>query len=131
MLNFGTKFAKKEYFLWMQHIQISLDVYIYIYIWTRNQCLYVIQIVMNRFSTLPSGKCSTTRKRIDIKMQLCLSAPMQKNNIESNHHDHIQTCDFSVLDWKYPFTTNSIQKIKILFLSWNLVPTLIRICKCQ
>ena len=72
---------------------------------------------MNRFSTLPSGKCSTTRKRIDIKMLLCLSAPMQKNNIESIHHDHIQTCDFSALDWKYPFKTNLIQKIKILCLS--------------
>ena len=28
---------------------------------------------------------------------------MQKFNIVSNDHGHTQKCDFSVLDWKYPF----------------------------
>ena len=34
---------------------------------------------------------------------------------------------FSALDWKYPFWANLVQKIKIVSLSWNLVPKLIRI----
>ena len=33
------------------------------------------------------------------------------------------------LDWKYPFWTNLIQKIKLVSLSLNLVPRLIRICR--
>ena len=36
-----------------------------------------------------------------------------------------------VLDWKYHFWTNMVQKIKIVSLSWNLGPLLIRICTIQ
>ena len=36
---------------------------------------------------------------------------------------------FSVLDWKCPFSTNFIQKIKIVSLGWNLVTRLIRVCR--
>ena len=38
---------------------------------------------------------------------------------------------FSALDWKHPFRANLVQQIKIIFLSWNLVPWLIRICRIQ
>ena len=38
---------------------------------------------------------------------------------------------FSVFDRKYPFWANLVQKVKIISLSWNLVPRLIRICKIQ
>ena len=38
---------------------------------------------------------------------------------------------FSVLDQKYPFWANLIKKIKIISLSWNLVPRLIRTCTIQ
>ena len=38
---------------------------------------------------------------------------------------------FSVFDWKYPFWANLVQKIKVISLSWNLVPTLIRICRIE
>ena len=34
----------------------------------------------------------------------------------------------SVFDWKYPLWANLIQKIKIVSLSWNLVPRLIWLC---
>ena len=34
---------------------------------------------------------------------------------------------FSVFDREYPFYTNLVRKVKIISLSWNLVPTLIRI----
>ena len=37
----------------------------------------------------------------------------------------------SVFDWKYPFWANLVQKVKIISLSWNLVPRVIRICKIQ
>ena len=36
---------------------------------------------------------------------------------------------FSVFEWKYPVWANLVQKTKIISLSWNLVPTLIRICR--
>ena len=36
---------------------------------------------------------------------------------------------FSVLDRKYPFWPNLVQNIKIVSLSLNLVPRLIRICR--
>ena len=35
------------------------------------------------------------------------------------------------LDWKYQFDANLVQKIKIVCLSWNLVPRLIWICRIQ
>ena len=38
---------------------------------------------------------------------------------------------FFVFDWKYPFWANLVQKVKIISLSWNLVPTLTGICKIQ
>ena len=38
---------------------------------------------------------------------------------------------FFVFEWKYPFWANLVQKIKIISLSWNLVPTVIRICRIQ
>ena len=38
---------------------------------------------------------------------------------------------FTVLDWKYPFWANWVQKVKIISSSWNFVPTLLRICKIQ
>ena len=38
---------------------------------------------------------------------------------------------FSALDRKYPFWANLVQKIKIVSLSLNLVPKLIRICRIQ
>ena len=38
---------------------------------------------------------------------------------------------FSILEWKHPFWANLVQKIKIVSLSWNLVPTLIRISRIQ
>ena len=36
-----------------------------------------------------------------------------------------------VLDWKYPFWTNLVQKIEIVSLNWNLGFMLIRICRIQ
>ena len=38
---------------------------------------------------------------------------------------------FSVFDWNYPFWVKLIQKIKMVNLSWNLVPKQIWICRIQ
>ena len=38
---------------------------------------------------------------------------------------------FSVLDRKYPFWANLVQKFKNVSLSWNLAPKLIPICRIQ
>ena len=38
---------------------------------------------------------------------------------------------FFVIDQKYPFWANLVQKVKIVSLSWNFVPTLIWTCTIQ
>ena len=48
-----------------------------------------------------------------------------------NMHNSMVMFNFSVFDWKYPFWTNLVQKVKIISWSWNLVPRLIRICRIQ
>ena len=45
---------------------------------------------------------------------------------DPNMENSIVTFTFSVLDLKYTFWTNLVQKVKVVSLSWNLVPTLIR-----
>ena len=49
----------------------------------------------------------------------------------SNMLNSMMLFSFFVFEWKYPFSTNLVQKIKIFTLSWNLVPTLIRACRIQ
>ena len=59
----------------------------------------------------------------------CVCHPRaEKFNIVSNDHGRTQKCDFSDLGRKYPFWPYLVQKIKIVSLSWKLVPRLIRIC---
>ena len=43
-------------------------------------------------------------------------------NIVSNDYGRTGKCNFSVLDWNYAFWANLVEKIKIVSLSWNLVP---------
>ena len=40
--------------------------------------------------------------------------------IVSDDNEHTRKCDFSVLDRKYPFWANLVQKIKTVNLNWNL-----------
>ena len=49
----------------------------------------------------------------------------------SNMQNAMVIFTFSVFDRKYPFWANLVQKVKIISLSWNLVPRLIRICRIQ
>ena len=49
----------------------------------------------------------------------------------SNNHGCMQNCVFSVLDRKYPFWASFVPKFKIVSITWNLVPRLIRICRSQ
>ena len=60
--------------------------------------------------------------------QLKLKFGSQTN---SNMHNSMMLLTFFVFEWKYSFWANLVQKIKILTLSWNLVPTLIRTCRIQ
>ena len=66
---------------------------------------------------------SVTRQ--DIKMPLCLF------NKLCNDHGHTQKCDFSVLHLKDTLRANLIQNIKIVSLSCDFVPRLIRVCRIQ
>ena len=49
----------------------------------------------------------------------------------SNMQNSMALFIVSVLDRKHPFWANMVQKIKIVSLSWNLVPRLIRIWRIQ
>ena len=49
----------------------------------------------------------------------------------SNMQNSMVVFTFSVLDQKHTFWVNLFQKIKIVSLSWNLVPRLIRVCRIQ
>ena len=55
----------------------------------------------------------------------------EKFNMVSSDYGCTHKCDFSVSDQKYPFWTNLVQNIKIVSLSWTLVPRLIRIRRIQ
>ena len=47
----------------------------------------------------------------------------------SNMQNSMVMFIFFVFDWKYPFWANLVQKVKIISLSWNLVPTVIQLCR--
>ena len=51
--------------------------------------------------------------------------------INWNIQNSMNMCTFSVLDKKYPLWANLFQKIKIVSLSWNLIPWLIWISRIQ
>ena len=53
----------------------------------------------------------------------------KKFNIVSNDHGRTHKHDFSVFERKFPFWANWSTKNKIVSLSSNLVPRLIRICR--
>ena len=72
---------------------------------------------------------SATRRRRDNKIPLCQSAPVF--NIVINDHGRTHKWEFSVFNRKFFFGANLVKKIKLVSLSWNLVPELIQICKIQ
>ena len=73
--------------------------------------LFIIKIIawIELFCQPPYGKFNIVRKR--------------------NGYWCTQSCNFSFLYRKYSFWANLFQKIKIVSLSWNLISTLIRICR--
>ena len=60
-----------------------------------------------------------------------VSPHTEKFNKASNDHGRTHMCDFSVFVGIYPFLANFVKKIKIVSLSWILVPRLIRICRIE
>ena len=62
------------------------------------------------------------------KNQNCQFIPKFGTWTNSNmQHSMFSMFDFSAFDWNYSFWANLVQIIKIVRLSWNLVPGLIRI----
>ena len=75
---------------------------------------------------------SATRRRRDIKIPFCLSAPVRKSlvqkkiktrcklkfgtQINSNMQNSLVMFTFSVFDWKYLFCANLVKKMKIVSL---------------
>ena len=52
-----------------------------------------------------------------LKYRFAYRPRAEKLIIVSNDHGRTQKCYFSVLDWKYPFWANFVQKIKFASLS--------------
>ena len=50
---------------------------------------------------------------------------------DSNMLNSLVMFNFSIVDWKYSFWDNLVQKFKILCLRWNFVHRLNRICQSQ
>ena len=75
------------------------------------------------YMPLPSLSC--------YKYRCAYRPPCKKINIVRNNHRHTQRWEFSVLDREHTFRANLVQKIKIVSLSWNLVPRLIWTCTVQ
>ena len=65
------------------------------------------------------------------KNQNCQLKVKLDTKTSSNMQNSMMLFICFVFEWKYPFWVNLVQKIKIISLSWNLVPTLIRICRVQ
>ena len=63
------------------------------------------------------------------KIQNCKFKLKPGTQTNSNKQNSKVVSTFPVLDQKYPFWANLVQKIKIVSFSWNLVPRLIWICK--
>ena len=55
--------------------------------------------------------------------------PREPPQTNPNTQNSIAMPTFSAPDWKYPPRKNLDQKIKIVSLSWNLVPRLIQMCR--
>ena len=66
-----------------------------------------------------------------LKYRCVCPSRAERFNIVRNNHGRTHKCDFSVSNRKYLFWENLVQNIKIVSLSWNLVPRLIRICGPQ
>ena len=65
------------------------------------------------------------------KNQICQFKLKFGTKTNSNIQNSKVVFTFSVLNRKYTFWANLVQKIKIVSLSWNLVPRLIRIYNIQ
>ena len=70
-------------------------------------------------------------RKIASKKQNFLFKVMFHTKNNSNVLNTTVIISFSVLDRKYPFWANLFQKIKIVCLDWNLVPSLIWMCWIQ
>ena len=100
-------------------------------IWRKEQP-FIFCIFYERFcSNISNLIVSTTRRRRYIKIPCVCRSRAEKFNIVSNDHGRSHKCDISVSDRKYHFWAHLAQKIKIISLSWNLVPRLIQISRIQ
>ena len=61
----------------------------------------------------------------------CVCRPRVEKFSISDEHGYMRKFDFSVLDQKYPFWSNLVQKITIVSLNSHLVLRLIQVCRIQ
>ena len=71
------------------------------------------------------GKFGPKTQNSQFKLQFGTYKVKFYDEVNSNMLNSIMLFTFPVLDQKYPFWTNLIQKSKIVSLNWNLVTTII------
>ena len=78
-------------------------------------------------SLFPISTTNTFLGKFDPKNQNCQFILKFGTWTNSNMQNSMAMFNFSAFYWNYPFWANLVQLIKIVRLSWNLVPRLIRI----
>ena len=120
-------------FDWKYHFWANLAQKVKIISWNRNLVtrliwICTIQWYCSLFLFLSGntlfGQICSKKSKFHFKLKFGTYTNLNMQNLMVNFI-------FFVFEWKYLFWANLVQKIKILTLSWNLVPTIIRTCRIQ
>ena len=87
--------------------------------WYAPACLYAFTLINGHLTRL----CLVTNTVVSVGPRA------KKFNMVRNNYGHTQRCEFSVLP-ETPFL-GKLGRIKIVSLSWNLLPRPVRICRIQ
>ena len=91
-------------------------------------CFRTSDLFQNRWSVLDQKHFLN---KFGPKNQGCQFSLKFGSETKSNILNSVVQFTFSVLEGKHPFWANLVQKIKIVSLSWNLIASLIRICRIK
>ena len=100
-------------------------------------CLVLLEIpfcpLAKKFNIVRNDHGHTQRRKFSVldPKHPCSSKLKLGTPTSSNMQNSMVIFTFSVFDQKHPFWVNFAQKIKIVTLSWTLVPMLVWICKSQ
>ena len=100
-------------------------------------CLALLEITLchlaKKFNIVRNDQGHTQSRELSVldRKHPCSSKLKLGTQTSSNMQNSMMIFTFSVFDQKHPFWVNFVQKIKIVTLSWTLIPILVWICKSQ